>query len=80
MGAGATATAQGFRPSFRDWASGRTGFAPGVAAMTLAHAIPSAVEAACRRGTQLEKRRELMAAWGASCAVRGATVVRLGVG
>src|SRR5215813_5817286 len=39
-----------------------------VAEMALAHAIPSAVEAAYRRGDLFEKRRTLMDAWAAYCA------------
>jgi hypothetical protein len=35
--------------------------------MALAHAIPSAVEAAYRRGDLLEKRRRLMDAWAQFC-------------
>jgi len=49
-------TVHGFRSSFRDWA-----------AMALAHAIPSAVEAAYRRGDLFEKRRRLMDAWAEFC-------------
>jgi len=36
--------------------------------MALAHAIPSAVEAAYRRGNLFEKRRRLMDAWAEFCA------------
>jgi hypothetical protein len=32
--------------------------------MALAHAIPSKVEGAYRRGSMFEKRRKLMDAWG----------------
>ena len=53
-------TAHGFRSTFRDWAAERTNFPREVAEMALAHAIPDAVEAAYRRGDQLEKRRKLM--------------------
>ena len=35
--------------------------------MALAHAIPSAVEAAYRRGDLFEKRRRLMDAWADFC-------------
>jgi hypothetical protein len=35
--------------------------------MALAHAIPSAVEAAYRRGDLFEKRRRLMDAWAEFC-------------
>jgi len=36
--------------------------------MALAHAIPSGVEAAYRRGDLFEKRRRLMDEWAAFCA------------
>jgi integrase len=62
------ATLHGFRSSFRDWASERTNFPREVCEMALAHAIPSAVEAAYRRGELLDKRRKLMDAWAAYCA------------
>lgn len=58
-----SATAHGFRSTFRDWCSEETDFPSEVAEMALAHAIGSKVEAAYRRGKLLEKRRELMDAW-----------------
>jgi integrase len=60
-------TVHGFRSSFRDWAAERTNFPREVAEMALAHAIPSAVEAAYRRGDLFEKRRRLMDAWADYC-------------
>lgn len=61
---GLTCTAHGFRSSFRDWAAEQTS-APGeVAEAALAHAVPSAVEAAYKRTDFFERRRELMDAWG----------------
>jgi integrase len=60
-------TTHGFRSTFRDWASERTSFPRAVAEMALAHAIPSAVEAAYRRGDLFEKRRRLMEAWADFC-------------
>jgi integrase len=62
------ATVHGFRSAFRDWAAEHTNFPREVAEMALAHAIPSAVEAAYRRGDLLERRRKLMDAWAAHCA------------
>ena len=56
-------TVHGFRSSFRDWAGDSTTFARDVVEAALAHAIENKTEAAYRRGTALEKRRELMAAW-----------------
>jgi integrase len=60
-------TVHGFRSSFRDWAAERTSFPREVAEMALAHTIPSAVEAAYRRGDLFEKRRRLMEAWSNYC-------------
>ena len=48
--AGDAITIHGLRSTFRDWAAERTSFPREVAEMALAHAIPSAVEAAYRRG------------------------------
>ncbi|WP_337847685.1 integrase arm-type DNA-binding domain-containing protein [Sphingomonas sp.] len=55
----------GFRSSFRDWCGEETAFPRDIAEMALAHAVGSDVERAYRRGDALEKRRELMAQWGA---------------
>jgi integrase len=77
------ATPHGFRSCFRDWAAERTNFPREVAEMALAHAIPSAVEAAYRRGDLLEKRRRLMAAWADFCTTKPAAtrkVVAIRVG
>jgi len=60
-------TIHGFRSSFRDWAAERTSFPREVAEMALAHSIPSAVEAAYRRGDLFEKRRKLMQQWATFC-------------
>ncbi len=56
-------TVHGFRSTFRDWAAERTTYANHVVEMALAHAIPSGVEKAYRRGDLFEKRRKLMGAW-----------------
>ena len=61
------ATVHGFRSSFRDWAGDHTAFPRDVVEAALAHAIENKTEAAYRRGTALEKRRVLMAAWAAYC-------------
>ena len=71
------ATPHGFRSSFRDWAADQTCFPGEVAEAALAHAVPDKVVAAYRRTDFLEKRRALMAAWGAYCAQREHNVVRL---
>ena len=65
---GLTATAHGFRSSFKDWATETTSFANELSEAALAHAIESKTEAAYRRGNLLEKRRIMMAAWGNYCA------------
>jgi integrase len=65
--AGRDITVHGLRSTFRDWAAERTAFPRDVAEMALAHAIPSAVEAAYRRGDLFEKRRKLMEAWAEFC-------------
>ncbi|WP_439670783.1 Tyr recombinase domain-containing protein [Cupriavidus necator] len=56
-------TPHGFRSSFRDWAAEQTHFPNETVEQALAHTIKSQVEAAYRRGDQLEKRRKLMDAW-----------------
>jgi hypothetical protein len=50
----------GFRSSFRDWAAERNSFPAEIA---LAHRVGSAVEQACRRSDQFEKRHHLAQAW-----------------
>ncbi|MGB3490751.1 MAG: integrase arm-type DNA-binding domain-containing protein [Xanthobacteraceae bacterium] len=56
-------TLHGFRSSFRDWAGDCTDYPREVAEGCLAHAVGSAVEAAYRRSTAIEKRRGLMQLW-----------------
>ena len=57
-------TAHGFRSTFRDWAAEEAHtFANETIELALAHTIKNKAEAAYRRGDQLERRRELMAAW-----------------
>jgi integrase len=56
------------RSSFRDFVAERTNFPNHVVEMALGHAIPSAVEAAYRRGDLFDKRRALMDAWAQYCA------------
>jgi integrase len=58
-------TVHGFRSTFRDWVAEQTNTPGEVAEAALAHAIPNKVEAAYRRTNYLEKRKALMAAWGA---------------
>jgi integrase len=59
------ATLHGLRSMFRDWTGDKTEFPREVAEAALAHAVGNAVEQAYRRGSALEKRRELMDAWAA---------------
>lgn len=58
-----TATLHGLRSTFRDWCGDRTEFPRDVAEAALAHTLSDKTEAAYRRSTALEKRRELMLAW-----------------
>lgn len=71
-------TVHGFRSSFRDWAAEQSSLPGEIAEAALAHAVPNAVEAAYRRTTFFDKRRDLMGAWGGFCAGEGgADVVEL---
>ncbi|MGR9056028.1 tyrosine-type recombinase/integrase [Rhizobium leguminosarum] len=60
-------TVHGFRSAFSDWAGEETEFNREIVEWSLAHQVGSAVERAYRRSDALEKRRELMAAWGKYC-------------
>ncbi|MCX7226041.1 MAG: integrase arm-type DNA-binding domain-containing protein, partial [Burkholderiales bacterium] len=55
-----TAVPHGFRSTFTDWVSERTGYPSEVREMALAHAIGNETEAAYRRGDLFDKRRNLM--------------------
>jgi integrase len=61
-------TVHGFRSTFRDWCGDMTNFPREICEAALAHAVGSKVEAAYRRGSALEKRRQLMEAWAKYCA------------
>ena len=61
--AGRTATAHGFRSSFRDWAS-ENGYPRDLAERALAHTIKNQAEAAYHRTDLLDQRRPMMEAWG----------------
>jgi len=63
---GLAITAHGFRSSFRDWCGDETSFPREIAEAALGHVV-GGVEGAYRRGDALEKRRDLMTAWGAYC-------------
>lgn len=73
---GQTAVPHGFRSTFRDWAAENTSFENIVVEQALAHTIGNAVEAAYRRGDLLERRRELMEAWG-SYVTQSSNVIQL---
>ena len=62
-GMGLPYTVHGFRSAFSDWAHETTAHPNHVIEMALAHTIPNKAEAAYRRGSLLDKRRELMEAW-----------------
>lgn len=58
-------TVHGFRSTFRDWAGDATNFPRELVEQALAHTIENKAERAYRRGTAVERRRELMQAWDA---------------
>jgi integrase len=58
-------TTHGFRSTFRDWAGDETAFPREIIEQALAHTIQNKAERAYRRGTAIERRRELMEAWAA---------------
>lgn len=60
---GTRATPHGFRSSFRNWCA-ETGVPREVAERALAHVVGNKVEAAYNRTDLLERRREIMEAWG----------------
>ena len=60
-------TTHGFRSTFRDWAGDCTDFPREIAEFAIAHVVGDDAEAAYRRSTALEKRRELMKAWADYC-------------
>jgi len=74
---GLTVTTHGFRSTFRDWVSEETNYPGELAEAALAHSIKDKTEAAYRRGNLLDKRRQLMGAWGAYCSGQQKTVVAL---
>ncbi len=56
-------TVHGLRSTFRDWMSEATDFPNELGEMALGHKVPSAVEAAYRRGDMFKKRVRLAEAW-----------------
>lgn len=57
------AVPHGLRSSFRDWISELTSYPGDMAEVALAHKINNAVEAAYRRGDQLQKDQAMMEDW-----------------
>ena len=80
MGYAGIATTHGMRATFRTWASETTGYDKDVIESCLAHA-QGELDAAYHRGSYLDKRRRLMAAWADFCEGRtmmqGAKVISL---
>ena len=75
---GLVVTAHGFRSTFRDWAAETTNFPSDLAEAALAHVVADKTVAAYQRGTMLDKRRAMMAAWADYCeGASGGNVVRL---
>ena len=56
-------TSHGMRAAFKTWADERTNFPEEVRDAALAHVVSDGTKSAYSRGTFLEKRRQLMAAW-----------------
>ena len=56
-------TVHGFRSTFRDWAGDATSYPRELVEQALAHTIQNKAERAYRRGTAIERRRDLMSAW-----------------
>lgn len=60
-------TTHGFRSTFRDWAGDATNYPRELIEQALAHTIQNKAERAYRRGTAVEKRREMMERWSTYC-------------
>lgn len=75
---GRPAVPHGMRSTFRDWTAER-GYDRDMSEIALAHNVGSEVERAYRRSDMLERRRAMMAAWGAFLGGReaGANVVQI---
>jgi integrase len=56
-------TVHGFRSTFRDWAGDCTKYPRELIEAALAHTIQNKAEKAYRRGTAVERRRNLMQDW-----------------
>lgn len=60
----APAVPHGLRSTFRTWVAERTRYDGDMAEIALAHKVGTKVQQAYDRSDQVEKRREMMAAWG----------------
>ena len=60
-------TTHGFRSTFRDWAGDKTYHRREIIEAALAHRLKDKAEAAYRRSTALEKRKQLMQDWDNYC-------------
>ncbi|KRG38083.1 integrase [Stenotrophomonas pictorum JCM 9942] len=60
-------TVHGFRTTFKTWADEVGGYPDDLSEAALAHTIKDKSKAAYKRGTMLERRREMMEAWAAFC-------------
>ena len=77
---GGKSTVHGFRSAFRDWAADN-GFIDSWAEAALAHGNPNKTEAAYRRTTYFEQRRDkLMPAWASFAMNDGSNVISLAKG
>lgn len=63
-------TTHGFRSTFRDWAGDCTDYQREIVEAALAHTITNKAERAYRRGTAIERRRELMSDWADFLAIK----------
>lgn len=59
-------TVHGFRSTFKTWAD-EAGYPDDLSEAALAHVVSDKAKAAYKRGTMLERRREMMAAWARFC-------------
>lgn len=64
-------TTHGFRSAFRDWAGDTTDYPRELIEQALAHTISNKAERAYRRGTAIDKRRQLMEDWAVYLSARG---------
>jgi integrase len=67
MGVKDSGTVHGFRSTFRDWAAEVGDYPNELLELAIAHAVGDRVEAAYRRGSQLQKRHDLMRDWEKYC-------------